>query len=226
MVKKKGLDTRTKMILVAERMFAEMGVYAISLRQINIEAGQRNGSALHYHFGSREGLISAIFEYRMEPINQIRLELLEEVKDQASPDLPDLKSLMGALLIPGTAHLKTPGSVTHFSRFLSQAANTYSDKIQELMDNKHNSGAREIRRLFRSALRDLPEPIIKQRGMIAEQSLIQTYAAFEALKEEKGEAVGIEDYDLMVANLSDCIYALLTAPVSEKTKQAADKLVG
>ena len=71
--------TREQLILAAERLFSESGIDAVSLRQINVAAGQRNSSASHYHFGSKEALIAAMFEYRMDPINRRRLQRLDEV---------------------------------------------------------------------------------------------------------------------------------------------------
>jgi len=208
------------MILVAERMFAELGIFAVSLRQINIEADQRNGSALHYHFGSREGLLSSIFEMRMEPINNRRLEMLEDIKDAASPDQPDIRALLPAMLMPASQHLAEAGTVTFYSRFLSQTASTFSHRTRELMDNKHDSGAREIRRLVRSALRDIPEPIILQRAVMAERASIHSFATFEALKEQEGGNFGPKEYQVLVSNMADSFYALLTAPVSDETKAA------
>ena len=208
------------MILVAERMFAELGIYAVSLRQINIEADQRNGSALHYHFGSREGLLSSIFECRMEPINNYRLEMLEDLKDAAAPELPDLRSLLQAMLIPVSRHLAEPGKVTYYSRFMSQTASTFSHNTREFMDNKHDSGSREIRRLVRSSLRDIPEPIILQRAVMAERASIHSFATFESMKEQEGGSYGAKEYDLLVNNMADSFFALLTAPVSDKTQEA------
>ena len=61
---------------MAERRFAEDGIEAVSLRQIAAEAGQRNTSAVAYHFGSRAALVGALYEHRMTPINARRLEFL------------------------------------------------------------------------------------------------------------------------------------------------------
>ena len=44
--------TAERLLLAAERLFAARGVDGVSLRQVNVEAGQRNLSAAHYHFGS------------------------------------------------------------------------------------------------------------------------------------------------------------------------------
>ena len=66
--------TREKLIIAAEQLFAERGIQDVSLRQINNAAGQRNASATHYHFGSRDTLVRAIFEFRMTGIDQRRFK--------------------------------------------------------------------------------------------------------------------------------------------------------
>ena len=48
-------DLRERLLLVAVRLFAERGVEAVSMRTINSEAGTKNKSAVHYHFGSKAG---------------------------------------------------------------------------------------------------------------------------------------------------------------------------
>ena len=54
--------TRERLILAAEELFARDGLDAVSLRQVNTAAGQRNASAAHYHFGSKQGMVLALFE--------------------------------------------------------------------------------------------------------------------------------------------------------------------
>ena len=63
-------NTRDKLVSAAERLFAARGADNVSLREINRAAGQKNVAALHYHFGSRRGLMVAIFERRMTGINR------------------------------------------------------------------------------------------------------------------------------------------------------------
>jgi AcrR family transcriptional regulator len=52
------------MILAAEQPFAENGVDGVSLREIAVAAGQRNNSAAQYHFGTKQGLVEAVFDYQ------------------------------------------------------------------------------------------------------------------------------------------------------------------
>ncbi len=72
-----GQDTREQIILAAEQLFGEFGIDAVSMRQINVAAEQRNSSAAHYHFGSKEALVMETFHYRMERINRRRLQRLD-----------------------------------------------------------------------------------------------------------------------------------------------------
>src|SRR5436309_1601566 len=51
-----AIETPDLILSVAERLFAEHGVDQVSLAQINREAGQRNRSAINYHFGSKQSL--------------------------------------------------------------------------------------------------------------------------------------------------------------------------
>jgi AcrR family transcriptional regulator len=53
-------DTRARLLDAAERLFATRGVDGASTREITEAAGQRNTSAVTYHFGSRAGMLSAI----------------------------------------------------------------------------------------------------------------------------------------------------------------------
>ncbi len=71
-----GLDTRTKLILVAERLFGKKGIDAVPLREIVVAAGQRNASALSYHIGGREELILAILGFRRAIVRGRRVEML------------------------------------------------------------------------------------------------------------------------------------------------------
>ena len=71
------------MVDAAERLMAERGIDAVPLRDVLEAAGQRNKSAAHYHFGSREGLIRGIIETRMAPIDDARRELLANAAESS-----------------------------------------------------------------------------------------------------------------------------------------------
>src|SRR5215216_2582903 len=90
---------RTALLDAAERLFAERGIEAVSLRDV-AAAGQRNHSAAQYHFGDRRGLVAAVFERRMRVVSERRHALLDEL--EATGHDGDVDSIVAAIVIPLT----------------------------------------------------------------------------------------------------------------------------
>lgn len=59
--------TRERLLSAAKKLFLENAPDRVSVRAINAEAGL-NAGAVHYHFGSREGLVSALLERELRPL--------------------------------------------------------------------------------------------------------------------------------------------------------------
>src|SRR3546814_19686067 len=72
LVKRSHVTAAPRILQAAEDCFGEHGIDAVSLRQIAIAAGQGNTAAVQYHFGSKEGLLEAIFQHRLPAIHQRR----------------------------------------------------------------------------------------------------------------------------------------------------------
>src|SRR5579871_4058626 len=89
-----GVDTKTKILDAAEKLFGTKGFDATSLRDITTEA-EVNLAAVNYHFQSKDSLIDAVIARRVEPVNQRRLELLEA----AGPN-PTVEQILIAFLQP------------------------------------------------------------------------------------------------------------------------------
>ena len=70
--------TGERILDAAELLFIERGFAATSLRAIAAKAGV-NLAATHYHFGSKNGLLAAVFHRRVEPINRQRLAELKQL---------------------------------------------------------------------------------------------------------------------------------------------------
>ena len=74
-------DTKTELLRSAERLIAEKGLGSVSVKMITTDAGARNPSAVHYHFGSIESLIKEVFAKRFREIEEERVRRLERVKE-------------------------------------------------------------------------------------------------------------------------------------------------
>ncbi len=73
-------ESQIRILLSAEKMFAQNGIDGASLREIAKLADQRNPFAPQYHFGSREGLMRAVFAFRMGQLEEERARMLAEAE--------------------------------------------------------------------------------------------------------------------------------------------------
>ncbi|TDU05131.1 TetR family transcriptional regulator [Streptomyces sp. 846.5] len=94
-------STRDRLLAAAERLFLERGVNQVSVRAVNAEAGLNPG-AVHYHFGSREGLVGALLERELFPLWRDRLEGVAEQSPVGTSgrSLLDIRSLVAAVVEP------------------------------------------------------------------------------------------------------------------------------
>lgn len=78
----KSIDTRERILDVAERLFMAHGFEGTSMRQITSEAAV-NLAAVNYHFGSKESLMQEVFRRRLDWLNEERLRVLDAMEAQA-----------------------------------------------------------------------------------------------------------------------------------------------
>ncbi|MEL7209740.1 MAG: helix-turn-helix domain-containing protein, partial [Actinomycetota bacterium] len=98
---RRGEETRNQIMDAAARLFAEQGVDAVTMAEIHEATGQRNKSAIQYHFGSRRGLVVAIIERRKELADEIRAPMLAGTAED------DLAGLVRAMVLPAMPNLDT-----------------------------------------------------------------------------------------------------------------------
>ena len=118
-------DTRDTILDVAEELFAEHGFDKTSLREITGRADV-NLAAVHYHFGSKEALISAVLERIVSPINEERMRLLDELEARYPEGGYSLEELVAVFIVPP---LRTVGKDLGLSaRRMELVSHVYADK--------------------------------------------------------------------------------------------------
>lgn len=90
-------DTKGRLLDAAERLFAERGYDATSLRDITAAAGV-NLAAVHYHFGSKAGLLRAVVGRVLAPANERRAAGLDALERAGAP--PAVDALLAAFVEP------------------------------------------------------------------------------------------------------------------------------
>jgi AcrR family transcriptional regulator len=92
-------STKQKILDSAERLIAEQGYSATSLRQIIAAAGV-NLAAIHYHFGSKEELLHELVMRKAGPVNEKRLDLLARYTLEAEGKPLPVEKVLDAFFIP------------------------------------------------------------------------------------------------------------------------------
>lgn len=111
-------STKHQILDAAEELFAAAGFAATSLRAVTSAAGV-NLAAVNYHFGSKEGLIQAVFARRLEPLNHERLQRLDHLLTDRAGSTPALEDLLRALFEPALRMALEPGGA-HFLRLMGR----------------------------------------------------------------------------------------------------------
>jgi AcrR family transcriptional regulator len=113
-------DTKQKILDAAERLIAEQGYAATSLRHIIAQAGV-NLASIHYHFGSKEELLDELIAGKVAPINRERLERLDRALAETAPALPAAEVLLRAFMLPmAKAATRDPQFVKVMGRIVAE----------------------------------------------------------------------------------------------------------
>lgn len=110
-------ESQIRILLAAEKVFAESGIDGASLREIAKLADQRNPFAPQYHFGSREGLMRAVFAFRMGQLEEARGRMLLEAERQGLLHQP--RAILEMIYLPQIALVDGDGNHS-YANFLCQ----------------------------------------------------------------------------------------------------------
>ncbi|MDR7304100.1 TetR/AcrR family transcriptional regulator [Haloactinomyces albus] len=203
-------DTRERLILTAERLFAERGIGEVSLREVGAAAGQRNTSAAQYHFGNKDSLIAAILDHRMRVINDRRLRRLATM--QAEGRSGELRSLLEACIFPLAGSTSESGG--HYARFLSQC---FADPhFRTSLDWESATSLRLVWAGIRRCLAHLPESVVQARLRMLEHIVLPTLADHEKI----GDVADADNPAPWTIDLIDAAEGMLTAAVTAADRES------
>ena len=204
-------DTRERLLTTAQTLFPHDGIYQVPLKRIVERAGQRNASALHYHFGGRDGLLHAIIVRHDGRIQDGRHRMMTRL--EAEGRTGDLRALVEALVEPFSTELDT-ASGCEYLQIVSQLS---------MLSTSGTSTSRTVR----------PRPSVCS-GRWTAFAAPRTAAASERITTLLGlvtEALAMRarvldapgshppalDNDQFVANLVDMSVGALSAPTTTHT---------
>ncbi len=156
-------STRERILDVAERLFAERGIAATSLRAITREAGA-NLAAIHYHFGSKEGLLAAVVERQAQPVNAARSAELDRIEREAGPSGPTVEALLAAYVLPAVSRMKALGPrAQHLPRLVARIEAQPAEVVEALLREHFGDVARRFLEALQRALPELAAETVAER---------------------------------------------------------------
>ncbi len=199
------LDGKTRIILAAEELFAAGGIEGVSLRQIAARSGQGNHHAVQYHFGTREALVQAIFDYRMLQMEPVRRRMLAAAK--AAGEMKDARTLIEIIFIPQLFLVDADGN-NHYAGFLSQYLQRSHGSRFGDFGSPLPPVLEETLRLLRERLDYLPENIAQRRLITACFMFLNILTSYSEGRLSNGTD---EDFE---SALDDTIEQIVTATCS------------
>ena len=201
-----GEATRALLIQTAERLFAERGIGAVSLREIGKAAGQRNNAAIHYHFGDIDGLVSAIFSFRSTAVEQRRLAMLADINARGLSD--DVRALATTIVVPLAEQVRDDN---HYIGFLARLE--LDQSRQALIRNLDAAITHSYALVWdrvRACVPDLPLRIFLNRAGLVVDLTIQALANRQLMA--RLGALPAMSETMFREDLVDAVTGLLVAP--------------
>lgn len=204
----RGGQTRERLLLTAERLFAEHGVEGVSNRQVSEAAGQSNNFAVRYHVGSKEDLVVAIVRRHAESIERRCADMVARL-----PAAPALRDWLSCLVRPAVEHLASLGVPSWYARFIAQAM-THPAYRKLVVDEAF--AARSFRHCHEGMFRlvpQLPEEVRRERDDMGRLMLVHMCAERERALQE-GTAAPRSTWESTATGLVDALVGLWLAPVT------------
>ena len=211
-------DTKTQILDAAECLFAEDGIGAVPLRRI-IAEGRVNSAAIHYHFGSKEELVKAVFKRRFGPLNAQRVELLDQIVEEAGDGQPGIEDICYAIVAPAMRLGQGTDSGRLF-RGLAGRLMTEPRYMEVVFSELFVEVDRRFDALLTRALPDLPEDVRVWRKFMATGSMAFVLREQDFIAKMSHGLCDTSDVEVTIRRLVRFMAAGLSAPVAELVEAA------
>jgi AcrR family transcriptional regulator len=213
-----NLSTTARHILdVSEKLFAKHGLEGVSARDIVTASGQRNISAVSYHFGTREGMLGVLLSRRMRVLNQRREERLTALEKAGRAN--DVHAVIGTSFGVLSDVVRDESWGPNFVAILAQVFFHPELDFPKLVGLELLTGNEKAKQMTRKALPDLPAKIFLSR---AEMAYYQGTFALAQWVHKNGPVTpeNAPLFDAQMRNTVDFLTAGVMAPIAPKSAHA------
>jgi AcrR family transcriptional regulator len=185
----------------------------VSLREIRIAAGQRNSSALQFHFANREGLLLALVDRHMPRIFALQEELYAELVATGRQD--EFASLVEVMVRPTAEYVRRGPSARAWVRISAERLARPETGPAQMAGHVHPVGIEVGTRVHRHLTTFLDDDVALDRLLSVLVAAHHLCADRSRVEEAPPHETGRErlPFDRWLTNLVDmAIGALSVAP--------------
>ena len=202
-------STQDRLLDAATRLFAERGIDNVAIAEIVREAGQRNVSAVHYHFGSRDEVLRAVLARHVPVIAERRQQLLDEARDRPTSDA---RVAAEAIVRPVSEFAQRGWRERCYLQIGSELTGSIGRAAPEIRGLMAQTAGHAAWGLLRERCPEVPADLWRVRQEIC-IAFIGRAAADRARQLDSGGAHAVLSDDRYVGNMIDMVLGAMTAPV-------------
>ena len=207
----RGEATRLALIKAAEKLIAENGSSNVTIREILEQAGQKNESALQYHFKNMQGLVAATHRFRDEQIVEVRLAYLADLA--AKPQPPELRDIAYVMVAPTFGLAREHADFRRYMRAFSLQLASGEGRVLVSVRKITGDTDAQIRSLLQRALPHLDAEGYERRL----EAAIRFVSVSMHAHSQQPNAFRGKTSDLFFESLLDALVGLLGAKESPRT---------
>ncbi len=165
-------NTRDRLLIQAEQLFAQKGFAAVSVREITA-AADSNLAAINYHFGNKMNLYLSVFKERWVPrADGVRKFFRKYLSEKNDPDTADMvRAIATAFLVGSMTDNERQCHINLMLRELAHPTEAVNIVVEEVIRPMHIA----VRELIRPSL---PENICLEQLTLSIFSIISMIVYF------------------------------------------------
>ena len=204
-------EVQTAIREAAERLFAERGFAAVSLREIARAAGVAV-SSVTYHYDTKLNLLRAIYDLHTQPMNARRLELLGEARQIADP-AARLRAILRAYLLPAFSFAAegAAGGGARFTRMRAMLSAEGDAEARRIIAQAFDDTTRQFIDAIADCLPGADRAAIVWRAQFLLGALYYTLINPERIERLSDGATTGTDHATAIRELVDAAHASLIA---------------
>lgn len=209
-------ETRAQFIRLGEQLFAEKGVVNVTIAEINKASGQKNRSALQYHFGDKLGLLDALINKHMLQINDDRNRMLDEMAARGEITPRDIAL---AIVLPLAKRLEDADGGVEYVRIAAQLISSKEYPLLNYDELGTDIFTERMLALASSIAPDFPAEVRFSRVTMTLSLLFHGLSDYAQMLANDQRRVDAVETDVFVSDLVDVVEWIQTKPAGETTLQ-------